>query len=124
LEGLVKNLICHVEIPADDIPGLTDFYKGLFQWEFSNEGQKTEYLVSEPEKDKPTIGLIKRQTPDHRPVHYVRVDSVLETIQRANELGGAAVFPRTSVEGMGWFAVIMDPQNNAIGLWEDDDKAP
>ena len=44
-------------------------------------------------------------------------------LKKAVELGAKVTVPKMPVPAMGWFAVLMDPQNNPIGLWQDDTNA-
>ena len=38
------NTVCHFEIPADDIPALQKFYKGLFGWNITKMPGSTNEL--------------------------------------------------------------------------------
>ena len=33
------------------------------------------------------------------------------------------IFPKTAVSEMGYFAICLDTENNALGIWEDNKKA-
>ena len=51
------------------------------------------------------------------------VETVGASLHKAVELGAKEIVPKMPVRGMGWFAVLMDPQNNALGLWQVDANA-
>lgn len=49
---------------------------------------------------------------------YIRVDDLDAAIRRAEQLGGTALVPPTDLpDGFGTFAVVTDPDGNAVGLW-------
>ena len=61
--------------------------------------------------------------PEQQIVNYFDVDSVDAYVEKVKDLGGRVVIEKTSVPGMGWFAVCLDTENNAFGLWETDKDA-
>ena len=119
----MKGNICHVEIPADDIGALQGFYANLFEWDFEKVPAEMEYCSVNHGEEKPMGGMMPRVSPDQKPTYYVCVESSEEVIRKAKETGGTIIVPRTPVKGMGWYAVLMDPQNNPFGVWESDEKA-
>ena len=68
-------------------------------------------------------GMMTRQHPEHKPLFYVCVESAEKAVEEAEGLGATVIVPRTPVKGMGWYAVLMDPQKNPFGLWQEDAKA-
>jgi predicted enzyme related to lactoylglutathione lyase len=52
------------------------------------------------------------------------VEGMDEFLKKAETLGAKVLVPRNAVRGEGWFAVLLDPQNNPFGLWETDTSAP
>jgi hypothetical protein len=119
------NQVVHYEIPADNVEKLQIFYGALFGWQFEAMPGGTEYYVAQPGGDSggPAVALMKRQEPDQPPVSYVTVESVDASVEKAVSMDAAVVMPKTPVPGMGWFAVLVDPDRNPIGLWEDDPSA-
>ena len=120
------NTVCHFEIPADDIPTLQKFYGGLFGWNFTKMPGSTgeqEYHIINTGDESLGGGMMNRQDPSHAPVNYVMVETVEASLNKAVELGAKVIVPKMPVPGMGWFAVLMDPQNNPIGLWQEDTGA-
>ena len=41
----------------------------------------------------------------------------------AQNLGATVMKPRAPVPGMGWFAMLVDPQGNSFAMWERDPNA-
>jgi predicted enzyme related to lactoylglutathione lyase len=116
----MDHVICHFEIPADNVEALADFYTRLFGWEISVTPESSGYRSVRTSADPGAVGggMMPRQHPMQGTINYVLVEDVAVYTERASELGGNVLVPKTEIPGMGWFAVIMDPQRNCMGLFE------
>ncbi len=126
--------VVHFEIPADDPDKLSEFYQGLFGWQIDKmpmaggDYWMTRTVVS-GDNGMPTEpgaingGIFKRQAPDQRPINYVNVESVDEYVGKAKGLGAKVMLDKMPIPGMGYFAQIVDPQGNALGLFQEDQSA-
>jgi len=115
--------IVHFEIPADDVNRARDFYAKLFGWTFE-ESKSMEYLLITTSGQNPVSGgMMKRQMPGQVMTNYVDVPSVDDHASQVLELGGKVIVPKTRVPGYGYFAVCLDTENNAFGLWTPDMNA-
>jgi hypothetical protein len=112
-------------VPADNIKRAQKFYSGLFGWKISSFGGMKDFLEIDTggADASPNGGLMMRQAPGQSIVNYVSVDSVDKFSKKIEKLGGKICVPKTAVPHMGYFAVCQDTENNAIGLWETDNKA-
>ncbi len=117
------NNLCFFEIPADDVDALKDFYETLFNWTFKPMPGPWKYYQIDTGHENPKGGLTTRQDPDHTLVNYVKVEAIQSVLETAVKLGAEVVVPKWAIKGVGWFAVLVDPQGNRIGLWEDDSSA-
>lgn len=111
----------HIEIPADDPDRAKAFYTGLLGWTFQEmPGFEGYHMFTTPAGQDGVGGAIGKrgEMAPERLRTYVRVDSVDESVPRAQELGGSLIEPKREVPGMGWYAVINDPEGNEIALWE------
>jgi hypothetical protein len=126
--------VVHFEIPADDPEKLIGFYKDLFGWEVQKmpmDGMDYYMLMTVPtdEKGMPTQpggingGLFKRQQPDQKPINYIAVEAVDTYVEKAQSLGAMVAMGKMPVPAMGWFAILIDPQGNPFGVWQDDPSA-
>ncbi|MFB3879687.1 MAG: VOC family protein [Armatimonadota bacterium] len=118
--------VVHFEIAADDPERLKQFYTELFGWSIEPmQGMGGYMMVTTAEEGGQGIngGMMKRQTPQHTNTNYVLVESVADYAERAKQLGGQVVMPKSPVPGMGWVAVCLDPDGNMIGLWQTDPNA-
>ena len=129
-----KNSVSHFEIYADDPGKLQTFYASLFDWTFETVPGMDYTFVKTVDTDESRRttqpggingGMIKR--PEgynvHAPVNYVNVESVDASVTKAQQLGAKVTKPKAAVPGMGWFAMLTDPQGNHFAMWQMDKSA-
>jgi predicted enzyme related to lactoylglutathione lyase len=51
------------------------------------------------------------------------VESIEATVEKATTLGARVTKDKIAVPGMGWFAMLMDPQGNHFAIWKPDTNA-
>lgn len=117
--------VCHFEIPADDVERAQKFYRELFGWEIeklTGPASMDYWLISTGAgKSGEGVlggGMMQRQMAEQSITIYIDVPSVDDYTDKVKKLGGQVVFPKTAVPEMGYFAVCLDQENNAFGLWE------
>jgi predicted enzyme related to lactoylglutathione lyase len=129
-----KNSVAHFEIYADDADTLGKFYTSLFDWTIEQMPNMDYRLIKTVDTDKegtPTQaggingGLMKRPAgyEGRAWVNYVNVESLEASTRRAEELGAKVMKGKSPVPGMGWFAMLIDPQGNPFALWQTDSGA-
>ena len=129
-----KNSVVHFEIYADDPDKLQAFYTSLFDWTIERAPGMDYRLIKTVDTDPkgmPTQaggingGLMKRPTgyEGKAYVNYVNVESLDASVDRAQKLGAKLMKGRAPVPGMGWFAMLIDPQGNPFALWQSDANA-
>lgn len=129
-----KNAVVHFEIYADDPEKLGKFYSSLFDWSIDPiPGMDYRYIktVETDAKGMPTQaggingGMMKRPAgyEDRAYMNYVNVDSIEESVARAEKLGAKVMKGKTPVPGIGWFAMLSDSQGNFFAIWKMDPKA-
>lgn len=119
----MTNKLCFFEIPADDPEKLKQFYHDLFQWSFERGASGFRYYRIHTGEDSLKGGITARQDPEHALINYVKVESLDESVSKAQKLGASVVVHKKPVPGIGWYAVLNDPEGNRLGLWQDDPKA-
>ncbi len=128
------NSVGHFEIYADNPPSLADFYSKLFGWEIKEMPEIDYWWIQTIETNKegsPTKpgaingGMLKRPEGynGHSWMNYVSVESIETAVRNAEELGAKLMKGKTAVQGMGWFAMLKDPQGNEFALWQSDKEA-
>jgi predicted enzyme related to lactoylglutathione lyase len=123
----MDRTIVHFEIPANDVERLRKFYTELFGWKIEKAEGMDYWLVqtvpvdaqNRPTRQGVNGGLSKRQMPDQKATNYIAVQSVDEASAKVAQLGGRIVVPKQEVPNMGSFAVAIDPEGNAFGIWEE-----
>ena len=119
--------ITHFNIPADNVEKAKNFYTELFGWEIERLPGPFEYFEIRTKtaegKEGLAGGLAKRMVPHEGITNYVDVPDIDEYLSKAEELGGKVISPKMPVPGFGFLAVIMDTENNSIGLWQTDKEA-
>jgi hypothetical protein len=130
----MKNSVSHFEIYANDPDKLEQFYTSMFDWKVERIPHMDYRLIKTVETDdkgRPTQtggingGLLKRPEgyPGNAWVNYVNVESLDASVEKAQKLGAKVTKPRAPVPGMGWFAMLIDPQGNHFALWQSDSNA-
>jgi predicted enzyme related to lactoylglutathione lyase len=123
----MSGRVVHFEIPFDDGDRARNFYAEAFGWQVQPmPGMDYTLVLSGPSGDAgPTEagfingGMLGRSSaPASGPTIAVDVDSIDDTLQTVEKLGGATVVGKTPVGGMGFTAYVRDPEGNVIGLWE------
>ena len=129
-----KNSVAHFEIYADDPEKLQQFYTSLFDWSFEAVPGMDYRFVKTVETDGRGMaaqpggingGMMKRPTGfnERAWVNYVNVESLEASVRRAESLGARVMKGKTAVPGMGWFAMLTDPQENVFAMWHTDSAA-
>jgi len=128
-----KNAVVHFEIYADDPDKLAKFYTTLFDWDIQPAPGMDYRMVQTVETDAKHVptqagingGLLKRPAGYNvsAPVNYINVESLDAAVKHAQELGAKVTKGRSAVPGMGWFAMLIDPQGNHFAMWEADQEA-
>jgi predicted enzyme related to lactoylglutathione lyase len=110
--------INHIEFPADDPQRAMAFYTAVAGWEFSAmEGMPDYWVFRSGEgygggigKRGVSVGQVVRD--------YIEVSSIDDAIAGAERTGGTVKEPKQEIPGMGWFAVLNDPEGNEVGLFQ------
>ena len=130
----MKNHVAHFEIYADDADSLGQFYTSLFDWTITpvpGMDYRLIKTIDTDDKGRPTAsggingGIMNRPTgyEGRAWVNYVNVESLDASVARAQQLGAKLMKGRAPVPGMGWFAMLIDPQGNPFALWQADSSA-
>ena len=115
--------VTHFEIYAEDLTRLAQFYRDLFDWKIEKTPGVDYFRIQTgpPEAHGIGGGLLNRPIPGPRSwVHYVLVDSIDQTIERVQSLGGKLLRPKTAVPKTAWYAVVEDPDGNIFAVYQHD----
>jgi hypothetical protein len=119
--------IVHFDISADDTERAKRFYEELFGWKIGLlSGPEAYYLIETTDLDGQIGiggGMARRSKPEDRITNFIGVNSINEYVAKVEKLGGKVIEPKRPVPGWGYLAVCLDTENNAFGLWEEDNNA-
>jgi predicted enzyme related to lactoylglutathione lyase len=112
------NTINYFEIPSDyhNQEQLKNFYESVFGWHFEKGKDTPDYLYTENSGIKGAL-LKKRATEQNSITVFIQVNSIDECLSKAKETGARIIVEKQEIfEGI--FAILKDPLQNAIGIWE------
>lgn len=114
--------VVHFELPYDDPARARAFYEEVFGWQVQGWGEMPSYQLATTGTDGLGIdgALYQRRQPDLGVLIYVSVPDLVDALARAERAGAAVVQPRTQIGGVGWSAVLADPEGNMLGLFESE----
>jgi predicted enzyme related to lactoylglutathione lyase len=62
--------------------------------------------------------LMQKESPQQVSTQFVNVESLEDYINKAKQLGAKVVKDKQEISE-GYYAVLEDPQKNAIGIWQN-----
>lgn len=110
--------ITHIDIPVSDLTKGADFYSRLFGWQIAEVPGYEGYPMWQAPNKISGGGLAPRSDDFTQPRSYVEVDSIDDTIAAAVEAGGSVAMEKSPISETSWWAAIIDPDGNTIGLYE------
>lgn len=110
--------ITHTEIPVTDFARATAFYGDLFGWKIEDTPGFDDYPTWLAPGGFGGGALTVRTEGFTQPRSIVEVDSIDETIAKATASGGSVKLPKSGITETSWWAIIVDPDGNDIGLFE------
>ena len=120
--GHVHGTLCWADLSTSDVKRASDFYSALFGWQITADPKDPSgYLHIK--NGEHFIGGIPpahhRQpgTPPHW-LAYFLVDDVDATAKKATDGGAKLFLPPMSMEGVGRFSVIADPQGAVFAIFK------
>ena len=110
--------ITHIDIPVSDMEKATQFYSRLFGWNLAEMPGFEGYPMWSAPNGVSGGGLAPRDEGFTQPRSYVEVDSIDETVAAATDAGATVAMEKAPVTDTSFWAVIVDPDGNHIGLFE------
>ena len=121
----MDHTIVHFEIPAQDVEKLKEFYEKLFGWKIELIPGPVDYWIIQTvptdEDGKPLRkgingGMFEKTDPEVKPVNYISVESINDSLAKIVSLGGKVTSPKQEVINVGWIAAAEDPEGNQFAL--------
>ena len=115
---MTKRPILHMEMVVADRDEAVEFYQQLFDWRFKNYPAQN-YIAFNTNTISGTLNTEADELGAAGSVLiYVASDNIDADLNRAEELGGEVIIPRTPIPGVGWMGIFADPAGNHIGLMQ------
>jgi predicted enzyme related to lactoylglutathione lyase len=106
----------HIEISSNDREASGRFYSELFGWKVEQMPEMN-YATFDAGGLGGGLNPVGEDNPAGTVTVYVGTDDIEKSLALAEKLGGKTVVPKTEIQGMGWFAIFMDPTGNKVGLY-------
>ena len=110
--------ICYIEMPATDVEGSADFYRGVFGWQIRKRGDGHKAFDDTVGEVSGSWVLGRPPSPEPGVLVYVMVDSVADTLDTIVAHGGTVVQP-IGGDAPEITARFRDPAGNVIGLYQE-----
>lgn len=108
----------HIEFPADDPERAMRFYGAVAGWQFgAMDGFPDYWMFRTSESYGGAVGR-RGVTTGRQLRNYIEVTSIETALGASDANGGTTVEPKTEIPGMGWYAVVRDPEGTEVGLFE------
>jgi predicted enzyme related to lactoylglutathione lyase len=104
----------HLEIPADNVESLNDFYSSLFGWQFEKDQTQGYWMIKNAGISG---GLMQKENPKQLSTMFIEVESIEDYTDKVNDLGAKVVKDKQEISE-GYYVVLEDPQGNTFGVWQ------
>ena len=122
-DGYPAGVPCWVDTAQPDPQAATDFYAGLFGWEFEDvmpaESPGRYFMARLRGRDVAAVGSQPGEIPPQAVWNtYIWVDSAEETAAKAKDAGGSVLMEPFDVLDAGRMAVLVDREGAAFCVWQ------
>jgi predicted enzyme related to lactoylglutathione lyase len=122
----VDNAFCWADLMTRDVVRSAEFYAQLFGWKW-DKGEKDDSGYLHIKNGDDFIGGMPpaEHLPPGAPPHwqlYFQTSDCDATVAKAKQLGAKVYFGPISMEGVGRFAVVADPQGAAFSVFQSARK--
>jgi len=117
----VPGTLCWADLSTPDAAGATQFYKTLFGWEIMPGQDNSGYLhIKNGEHFIGGIPPAAQRNPNAPPhwLAYFHVADCDATTTKAKELGATVYMGPMTLEGVGRWSVVADPQGAVLALFQ------
>ncbi|MGW2186891.1 VOC family protein [Streptomyces sp. NPDC001667] len=118
---------CWVDLMVPDQQAALDFYRDLFGWQGEVGPPETGGYAVCTLRGKPVAGIMTAMSPDGGPTPptvwttYLAAADVDATERKVTKAGGKVMMPAMDVMTLGRMALVSDPTDAVVGLWQARD---
>jgi len=121
--GGVPGAFCWADLMTHDVERAKTFYSGLFGWKFEPGQNDGDYLHIKNGEEyiggAPPAGAAGPGVPPHWSLYFVAPDCDGSTA-KAKSMGATVHVPPKTLEGVGRFSVVGDPQGASFSLFQPE----
>jgi uncharacterized protein len=122
-DGYIPGVPCWIDTSQPDPEAATEFYSGLYGWEFEDvmpEGSEGKYFQAQLKgRNVAAVGSIPEGAPQIAAWNtYIWVDSADETAAKVKDAGGSVLNEPFDVMDAGRMAVFSDPEGAVFCVWQ------
>jgi predicted enzyme related to lactoylglutathione lyase len=110
------NNICHWELQTSNPDKAKKFYESLFGWKLTHEKEMNYVLVDTIEQPGGGLNIVNKVEPSGA-ILYVQVEDIEATLNKATQLGGKVITPKSAIPNIGFFGIFNDSEGNKVGLF-------
>ena len=112
------NTFCHIEFDSTDLERSRQFYEGLFGWNFRSFGPEM-MVFGQGDQHLGGLNKVEQVSAGASPSVWIEVPKLDAMIEKAVKSGGSLAKAREDIpNGIGWSAVVLDPDGNRVGMVE------
>lgn len=117
--------VIRFEIPVDDSDRALKFYSSVFGWNMEKAGPLEYWFTTTGPDEEPGINgaFAKRDSTMEGTTNTISVSSLDDALKKITQAGGRAATPKTTIEGIGYFAYCRDTEGNLFGIVQPDRSA-
>jgi len=119
----MANPFVHAELQTQSLGKSVEFYGQLFNWELEEMpmGDSDEKYTVIRVGDGVGGGMMQHPIADAPScwVPYVDVENLIQSTEKAKNLGATVLKENCEVPEMGSFSIIQDPTGAVMGLWQN-----
>ena len=121
-----NGMFSWVDLMTPDPAAAKQFYSELFAWQFQDMPVDDGGVYSMAFKGDRTVAALFARPDDMQqvPPHwssYITVNDLEATVQRWQEHGGTVMMPACDIMESGRMAMVIDPTDGIVGLWQAKD---
>ena len=112
----MKKTVVHFEIGCNDIVKTAAFYKSVFDWDITPQGNSATIESLAQEAITGHLNKLGPNEPQKYITIYIQTDTLQEDLSKAEALGGKILVPPINLPNGRAFAWIEDVAGNIVGL--------
>jgi predicted enzyme related to lactoylglutathione lyase len=121
---VASHPIVHVEIPANDLKEVSQFYGKVFGWQIDDTSMEGYPMFAA--EGGPGGGFVQLTDVGHsagKPLLFIGTDDINASLGAVEAHGGKTLMPRTAIPHVGWWAIFADSCGNTLALYTRDENA-